>query len=56
MNGRFSMRRIFAILAKEFLQMRRDRLTFALVVGVPLIQLMLFGFAINSDPRRLPAA
>jgi ABC-2 type transport system permease protein len=41
---------------KEFAQMRRDRLTFAMMLGVPLIQLILFGFAINADPKHLPAA
>jgi ABC-2 type transport system permease protein len=52
----FSFTRLFAILAKEFIQMRRDRFTFALMVGVPVLQLLLFGFAINTDPRHLPAA
>jgi ABC-2 type transport system permease protein len=52
----FSLSRFGAIAAKEFVQMRRDRLTFAMVIGVPLLQLVLFGFAINSDPRRLPTA
>jgi ABC-2 type transport system permease protein len=51
-----SAARFWAIAAKEFVQMRRDRLTFAMVIGIPLIQLVLFGFAINSDPRRLPTA
>jgi ABC-2 type transport system permease protein len=52
----FSFSRFFAIIAKEFIQMRRDRLTFAMVLGIPLIQLILFGFAINSDPKHLPTA
>ena len=52
----FSLSRLYAILMKEFIQMRRDRMTFALMVGVPILQLMLFGFAINSDPRHLPTA
>jgi ABC-2 type transport system permease protein len=52
----FSFPRFAAVLAKEFVQMRRDRLTFAMMVGVPIMQLVLFGFAINSDPRALPAA
>jgi len=43
-------------MVKEFTQMRRDRLTFAMMFGIPLIQLILFGYAINSDPRHLPAA
>ncbi len=49
-----SLRRIGAILLKEFIQMRRDRLTFGMMIAVPVIQLTLFGFAINSDPRHLP--
>ena len=52
----FSPARLGAILMKEFIQMRRDRLTFAMMLGVPLMQLVLFGYAINSDPKRLPAA
>ncbi len=51
-----SLRRLLAIIAKEAIQMRRDRLTFAMMLGVPLIQLILFGFAINTDPKQLPAA
>ncbi len=51
-----SMRRLRALLSKEFIQMRRDRITFAMMLGVPLIQLVLFGFAINNDPKALPAA
>jgi ABC-2 type transport system permease protein len=47
-------RRIGAILTKEFIQMRRDRLTSAIMIVMPIIQLVLFGFAINSDPRHLP--
>lgn len=39
---------------KEFIQMRRDRITFAMMVGIPMMQLILFGFAINSDPKHLP--
>ena len=52
----FSWHRFIAVLAKEFVQMRRDRLTFAMMVGIPIIQLILFGFAINSDPKALPTA
>jgi ABC-2 type transport system permease protein len=48
--------RFLAILIKEFRQIRRDRLTFAMMVGVPIMQLILFGFAINTDPKRLPMA
>lgn len=50
----FSFSRFYAILIKEFIQMKRDRLTFAMIIGIPLIQLILFGFAINSDPKHLP--
>jgi ABC-2 type transport system permease protein len=50
----FSFARLFAVLMKEFIQMRRDRMTFALMIGVPVMQLLLFGFAINTDPRHLP--
>ena len=56
MTSPLSLRRLRALLAKEFIQMRRDRITFAMMLGVPLIQLMLFGFAINNDPKSLPAA
>jgi ABC-2 type transport system permease protein len=52
----FSPARFWAIVVKEFIQMRRDRLTFGMMVGVPLIQLTLFGLAINSDPKQLPTA
>jgi ABC-2 type transport system permease protein len=48
--------RFLAILIKEFRQIRRDRLTFAMMVGVPIMQLVLFGFAINTDPKQLPMA
>ena len=50
------LHRLWAIVIKEFIQMRRDRVTFGMMVGIPLMQLMLFGFAINSDPRHLPTA
>jgi ABC-2 type transport system permease protein len=52
----FSLKRFWAMVVKEFIQMRRDRVTFGMMVGIPLIQLTLFGFAINSDPKHLPAA
>lgn len=52
----FSWRRLRALITKEMIQMRRDRITFAMMIGVPLMQLMLFGFAINNDPKGLPAA
>ena len=52
----FNWRRFWAVVAKEFIQMRRDRLTFAMMIGIPLVQLILFGYAINSDPKHLPTA
>jgi ABC-2 type transport system permease protein len=52
----FTWHRFLAVLAKEFVQMRRDRLTFAMIIGIPVLQLVLFGFAINMDPKNLPAA
>jgi ABC-2 type transport system permease protein len=52
----FSPARCWAVVVKEFIQMRRDRLTFGMMIGIPLLQLILFGFAINSDPRHLPTA
>src|SRR5690606_25200012 len=51
----FSLNRFLAVLIKEFIQMRRDRVTFAMMIGLPIVQLFLFGFAINADPRHLPA-
>ena len=56
MKAPFSPRRLGAMLAKEFIQMRRDRITFGMMLGVPLVQLALFGYAINTDPKNLPAA
>jgi len=52
----FSWARFWAVLVKEFVQMRRDRLTFAMMVGIPIVQLILFGYAINTDPKALPTA
>jgi ABC-2 type transport system permease protein len=52
----FSMARWWSIVLKEFLQLRRDRVTFAMIVGLPIIQLTLFGYAINTDPKHLPTA
>ncbi|WP_259430998.1 ABC transporter permease [Coxiella burnetii] len=52
----FSWHRCVAVAFKEFVQMRRDRLTFAMIIGIPLIQLILFGFAINTNPKYLPTA
>ncbi|MBK7357106.1 MAG: ABC transporter permease [Propionivibrio sp.] len=58
MNGfsGFSFSRWIGILLKEFIQLKRDRLTFGMIIGIPIMQLMLFGFAINSDPKHLPTA
>ena len=48
--------RLWAMIIKEALQLRRDRLTFAMMFIVPIVQLVLFGFAINADPKGLPTA
>jgi ABC-2 type transport system permease protein len=53
---RASFARFVAILVKEFIQIRRDRLTFAMMFGIPILQLTLFGYAINADPKDLPTA
>ena len=55
-SGGFSWRRWWAMVGKEFLQLRRDRITFAMIVGIPIIQLILFGYAINADPKHMPTA
>jgi len=49
-------RRTWAVLIKEFIQLKRDRVSFAMIAMVPLVQLMLFGYAINTTPRNLPTA
>lgn len=54
MNQILSWHRLLAMIVKEFIQLRRDRLTFAMMLGIPLIQLILSGFAINGDPKHLP--
>ena len=56
MSDWFSISRWLGIVGKEFIQLKRDRLTFGMIVGIPVIQLVLFGFAINSDPKHLPTA
>src|ERR1700739_931638 len=53
-NGFWS--RTAAMLIKEFIQLRRDRVSFAMIIMIPLVQLMLFGYAINTNPRHLPTA
>ena len=55
MNGS-SASRVLAVMIKEFKQLTRDRVTYALMLGVPVIQLLLFGYAINTEPRHLPTA
>jgi ABC-2 type transport system permease protein len=50
------LHRLLAMIIKEGLQLRRDRLTFAMMFGIPIMQLILFGFAINNDPKGLPTA
>lgn len=52
----FSLARFYAVILKEFIQMRRDRLTFAIMIGIPVVQLIIFGYAINFDPKGLPTA
>jgi ABC-2 type transport system permease protein len=52
----FSIARWWGIVTKEFLQLRRDRLTFGMVVGMPIVMLIVFGYAINTDPRHLHTA
>lgn len=53
---RFSLSRLISLLRKETIQMKRDRVTFAMMLGIPLMLLVMFGFAINTDPKHLPAA
>ena len=56
LSPHFSFTRWWGVVVKEFLQLKRDRLTFAMIVGIPIMQLLLFGYAMNSDPKRLPTA
>ena len=51
-----NLTRILAVLVKEFTQLTRDRLTYALILAMPIVQLLLFGYAINNDPHHLPTA
>ncbi len=53
---RLSWTRWVGIIVKEFIQLKRDRLTFGMIIGIPVLQLILFGYAINADPKRLPTA
>ncbi len=50
----FSLSRVMAMMIKEFIQLRRDRMTFAMILAIPIMQLVLFGYAINTDPKELP--
>ena len=54
--GTFSFARWWAMVLKEFLQLRRDRISFAMIIGIPIAQLILFGYAINTDPKHMPTA
>jgi ABC-2 type transport system permease protein len=56
LDGNGFLRKIRAVLVKEFIQLRRDRVSFAMIVMIPLVQLILFGYAINTNPRNLPTA
>src|SRR5580692_12557051 len=49
-------RRSYAMVVKEFIQLRRDRVSFAMIVMIPVMQLLLFGYAINTTPRNMPTA
>ncbi|MBZ0149607.1 MAG: ABC transporter permease, partial [Pseudorhodoplanes sp.] len=57
-KGRWSgfLRRTGAMTVKEFIQLRRDRVSFVMIIAIPLMQLILFGYAINTTPRNLPTA
>ncbi|MCF7731882.1 MAG: ABC transporter permease [Akkermansiaceae bacterium] len=56
LSDRFSFARFWAMVVKESIQLRRDRMTFAMMLGIPILQIFLFGFVINGDPRHLPTA
>ncbi|MEJ2314589.1 MAG: ABC transporter permease [Nitrospirota bacterium] len=56
MSRHFSFSRFLSVVIKEFIQMKRDRLTFIMMIGIPVMQLVLFGYAINFDPKDLPVA
>ena len=53
---RWSFARFWGVVLKEFIQLKRERITFAMVLGIPIVQLTLFGYAINTDPKHLPTA
>lgn len=56
MNGRFSLFRLWGLIHKEFIQFKRDRTTFLFIITLPILQLIIFGLAINTNPKHLPAA
>src|SRR5664279_4593204 len=56
LGGKGFWRKTWAVLVKEFIQLKRDRVSFAMIIMIPLVQLMLFGYAINTNPRHLPTA
>jgi ABC-2 type transport system permease protein len=56
LGGNGFWRKTWAVLVKEFIQLKRDRVSFAMIIMIPLVQLMLFGYAINTNPRDLPTA
>jgi ABC-2 type transport system permease protein len=57
MNDRnFSFQRLWAMVVKEGIQLRRDRMTFGMIFGIPIMQILMFGYIINTDPRHMPAA
>lgn len=53
---RQALNRLLAVMIKEFIQMMRDKTTISMIIGIPLMQLILFGYAINTNPRNLPTA
>src|SRR5712691_4861217 len=55
-EGEGFWRKTWAMLVKEFIQLKRDRVSFAMIIMIPLVQLLLFGYAINTTPRNLPTA
>lgn len=55
-NNYFSFSRLWALIIKEFNQLKRDHTTFAMILGIPIVQLTLFGLAINTNPKHLPTA
>ena len=56
MSARFSLQRLRALVTKEFIQILRDRSTFGMIFMMPIIQLLLYGYAINTNPKMLPTA